>query len=130
MSKHSRPDSELPTRLPTGKREGSLLKNETWEMENQRRFAEKDGHRKLGAKVHEREHAEQQQSAGLEDNFHNAIQSHPLLDNPYFDGIADNENPRGDPEALIKAQNARNEQELQHRMKLGLQKSSAPEFKP
>ncbi|KTC86014.1 MULTISPECIES: hypothetical protein [Legionella] len=130
MSEFSKRDIDFPTRLSGNNRGGSILKDETWEMENKRREAEKTGHRKLGAKVHDREHYEPQ--AGQEQNFQETIQSHPLLDNPYFDGIADNENPRGDPEALIKAQNARNEQELQHRMKLGLQPklSSAPEYKP
>lgn len=130
MSESTRRDIDFPTRLSGNNRGGSILKDETWEMENQRREAEKNGHRKLGAKVHDREHYEPQ--TGQDQDFQQTIQSHPLLDNPYFDGIADNENPRGDPEALIKAQNARNEQQLQLQRKLGLQPKlgSVPEYKP
>lgn len=133
MSKVSRTDIDLPTRrLPTSKRGGSILQDETWHMEDQRRLEEKKGHRKLGVRVHEREHYEpQQQAAGLEDDLQNGIKAHPFLDNPYFDGIADTENPNprlSTREALTKHENAQREQEYEHKLKLGL--VAAPKFNP
>ncbi|KTD24514.1 MULTISPECIES: hypothetical protein [Legionella] len=133
MSELSRPDTDFPTRLPTRDRGESLLKDETWHMENQRRIEEKNGHRKLGVRVHENEHYEPQQAqAGLEEDFQNGMKEHPSLkDNPYFDGIADilNQNPHlSTREVLTKFENERREQEYQHRLKLGL--VSAPKFNP
>ncbi|ARG96746.1 hypothetical protein B6N58_03165 [Legionella micdadei] len=131
MNDFNRTDIDFPTRSPTGNRGESILKDETWQMENQRRLEEKNGHRKLGVKVHEREHYEPQQAAGLEEDLQNGIKEHPFLDNPYFDGIANNENPNphlSTREVLTKFENERREQDLQHKLKLGL--VAAPKFNP
>ncbi len=100
-------------------------------MEDQRRNVEKNGHRQWGVKVHDREHREPQQMSP-EEGYHYRVKQHPWLDNPLYDGIADNEspNPSANPEAEIDFENAKREQEYQHRLKLGLQPTSAPEYKP
>ena len=93
MPKDNKRKRDFPTRLPTDNRGGSLLVEETVSMEQQRRLDEQQGHRKL-ARVHAREHSEeQQQEMAPEGELQNNIQQHPWLDKQQFDGIDPNVNP-------------------------------------
>lgn len=126
-----RPDSDLPTRLPRASQEESYLVNETFLMEQQRREREQQGHRQL-AKVNVVEHEEPRQAA--EGALQNNIKQHPWVDSQRFDGIDPNENPEPalNTEARKEFDNAKREQELEYKMRLGLmpKMGSTPEFKP
>ncbi len=112
---------------PTRKRSGSYLAAETTEMDRQRRLAEQDGHRRL-ARVHAREHHEQQQSVAPEGELQNNIMQNPWLDSQRFDGIDPNLNPEPplNSEARREFDNERREQEMEKQLRLG----NMPKFNP
>lgn len=129
-----RKNVDISTRLPVGTRgEKSILKNETWQMEAQRREDEKESHRRrLGVKVHDKIHHEPQENAP-EGELQNNIKEHPYM-NQRHDGTSPNESevPYLNPDARREYDNAQREQQLQKQLQLGLmpKMGSAPEFKP
>ncbi len=84
-TKKRKSDTDLPGRLPKGTRLGSYLVDETRTMERERRLHEQQGHRQL-AKVHARDHQEEQQS-DLEGELQESMMQHPNLDTQRFDGL-------------------------------------------
>lgn len=100
----------------------SFLVEETLAMERMQRLAEQEGHRRFGAKVHQREHhTEQQQNPGQEGDLQNSIAQHPLLDGQRFDGVDVNLNPEPplNTEARREFDNERREQEMEKQLRLG-----------
>lgn len=98
----------------------SYLVEETTHMERERRLAEQHGHRKL-ARVHAREHHEQEQQPAPEGELQNSIMQHPKLDNQRFDGIDTNLNPEPplNTEARREYDNERRNQEMEKQLRLG-----------
>ena len=118
-TKHSR--TTLPERVPQGTRKDSYLVDETRTMERERRLAEQQGHRQL-ARVHAREHNEEQQQAmAPEGEAQNSILQHPALDNQRFDGVDPNLNPEPplNTDARREYDNERREQEKEKQLRLG-----------
>lgn len=113
------PDTNPPARSPVGKRKRSILVDDTGSMERKRRKSEQDGHRQF-AKVHERDHPEEQKTAP-EGEMQNSIQQHPKLDSQRFDGIDPNLNPEPplNTEARREYDNERREQEMEKQLRLG-----------
>jgi hypothetical protein len=109
-----------PTDLDT------YLADDTIERENQRRPLEQAGLRRLSGmsvKGHEREVPTESAEHGLEQQMSAGIEEHPLLDKQQFDGIDASVNPApplSDAEARREHDNARNEQQLQKQLKLGM----------
>lgn len=114
--------TDLPTRLPTGKREGSFLVSETKAMERKRRLAEQQGERQLGP-VKAREHSteEVKSGPGPEGELQNSILQHPELDSQRFDGIDPNLNPEPplNSEARREFDNEKRDQEKDKQLRLG-----------
>lgn len=131
-SKIDKSGTGIPTWPPTDRRPGSYLVEETSTMERQRREAEQEGHRQL-AKVHAREHHEEQQAAP-EGELQNSIQQHPWLDKQLYDGIDNNLNPEPplNTDARREFDNERREQEMEKQLRLGNMPKmrTAPEPKP
>lgn len=112
---------DLPTRLPPGGREGSLLITETKSMERKRRLAEQQGHRQL-APVKAREHSDQEpQNNNPEGELQNNILQHPELNSQRFDGVDPNLNPEPplNTEARREFDNEKREQEQEKQLRLG-----------
>lgn len=114
---------------------GTYLAEDTPGRLNAQRLLEQEGLRRLlGKRVIARDREETpelSQDLGPEENYGAGLQDHPLLDKQQFDGIDADVNPApplSDREARREHDNARNEQQLQHQLKLGLQpgKSTAP----
>ncbi len=129
-------DSDLPGRLPIGKRgrSGSVLLDETLKMAGEQRMAEQQGHRKL-AKVHARERLEEPpQAAAPEGELQNDILQHPALDSQRFDGVDPSLNPAPElnTEARLKYDNEKREQERekQERLENVLGLANQPKFSP
>ncbi|MDF1684604.1 MAG: hypothetical protein P1U36_08090 [Legionellaceae bacterium] len=105
---------------------GTYLADDTIERENQRRPQEQAGLRRLsGMSVqgHDREVPAETEEHGLEQQMSAGIEEHPLLDKQQFDGIDASVNPApplSDAEARREHDNARNEQQLQKQLKLGM----------
>ena len=101
---------------------GSILVDETRTMDRQRRIAEQDGHRRL-AKVHAREHNEeqQQQQPAPEGEMQNNILQNPWLDSQRFDGVDPNLNPEPPLNTAARREydNERREQEMEKQLRLG-----------
>lgn len=119
-TKNKQPD-DSNKRLPTGKRKGSYLVEESRSMERKRRLIEQQGHRQL-ARVNAREHPETLESTpAAEGDLQNNILQHPQLDNQRFDGIDPNLNPEPplNTEARTKYDNERREQEMEKQLRLG-----------
>lgn len=97
---------------------------ESREMDRRRRDTEQQGHRHL-AKVHARNHEDQQNQFGPDENMENGPLQHPYLNTQRFDGIDPhlNPNPPTDPEARREYENALR---LQHQLKL----QNRPELSP
>lgn len=113
--------TRLPTRMPPGGREGTLLKAESKSMERKRREMEQQGHRKL-ARVNAREHSEEtEQTSAPEGELQNNILQHPELDSQRFDGIDPNLNPEPplNTEARREYDNEKREQEKEKQLRLG-----------
>lgn len=113
--------TDLPTRLPTGKREGSYLVEETKTMERKRRQAEQQGERHLGP-VKAREHSlEETKSNSLEGELQNSILQHPDLDSQRYDGIDSplNPEPALNTDARREFDNERREQDKEKQLRLG-----------
>ncbi|WP_131777737.1 hypothetical protein [Legionella fairfieldensis] len=112
-------------------RQSSLLVDETFMMEQTRREAEQEGHRKL-ARVHVREHSEAQ--ASPEGELQNSIQEHPWFNSQRYDGVDSDTNPLPplNTDARREYDNAKREQQLELQMRLGLmpKMGSTPEPKP
>lgn len=104
----------------------TYLADDTVERENQRRLQEQKGLRRLSemsVKGHDREVPAESASMAAEQQMGSGLQDHPLLDKQQFDGIDASVNPApplSDAEARREYDNARNEQQLQKQMKLGL----------
>lgn len=112
---------DLPTRLPSGGREGSFLVSETKAMERKRRLAEQQGERQLGS-VKAREHSEvETKNNGPEGELQNTILQHPELDNQRFDGIDPNLNPEPPLNSAARREfdNEQREQEKEKQLRLG-----------
>ena len=104
-------------RVPTG----SILVEETTSMDRQRRLAEQDGHRRL-AKVHAREHNEEQhQAPAAEGELQNSILQNPWLDSQRFDGVDPNLNPEPPLNTAARREydNERREQAMEKQLRLG-----------
>ena len=105
-----------------GKRKqgGSYLSDETWKMDRDQRETEQQGHRRL-AKVHAREHREEQQNSSPEGELQNSISQHPSLNNQRFDGIDPNLNPEPplNTDARREYDNEKREQEMEKQLRLG-----------
>lgn len=114
----------------------SFLVDETKAMERAQRLLEQEGHRRLGARVHAREHntEERQASPSQEGELQNSIPQHPLLDGQRFDGIDPNLNPEPplNTDARREYDNEKREQEMEKQLRLGNMPkfSSAPTPKP
>lgn len=126
----------LPDGLPSGKRQSSMLVDETRTMAREQREAEQEGQRRL-AKVHVREHPDEDPRPNTPDGeFQNNIAHHPdpLFNSQRFDGTDSTLNPVPDlnTEARLKYDNERREQEREKQERLenvlGLGKS--PKFSP
>lgn len=121
-----------PIEPPPKAGSSSLLVEETWTMERQRRQAEQQQHRKL-AKVHAREHKEEQQ-ASPEEAAQNGMLQHPYLDSQRNDGIDPGLNPEPplNTEARREYDNERREQEMEKQLRLGNMPKmrTDPQFKP
>jgi hypothetical protein len=106
--------------LPTGKKKGSYLIEETDSMDRKRRLVEQDGHRQL-ARVNARAHNENDQSPAPEGELQNSILQHPWLDAQRFDGIDPNLNPEPplNTDARREFDNERREQEMEKQLRLG-----------
>ncbi|VEG92342.1 hypothetical protein [Legionella spiritensis] len=114
-TKNDIPDTDLPTRLPSGKRKGSYLAKDTEGLERKRRQIEQDGERKL-ARVNAKEHSEKRSNATLDNE--NTMDEHPLLAiMQRFDGVE--VDPPDHPLAKIDFENARREQEMEKQLRLG-----------
>jgi len=104
----------------------TYLADDTVERENRRRPKEQEGLRRLSGmsvKGHDREAPTESADLGIEQQMGSSLQEHPLLDKQQFDGIDASVNPApplSDAEARREHDNARNEQQLQKQMKLGL----------
>jgi hypothetical protein len=120
-TKERKSNTDLPTRLPPGGREGSYLVEETKSMERKRRLAEQQGERQIGS-VKAREHSEEEtKSNGPEGELQNTILQHPYLDNQRNDGIDPNLNPEPplNSEARREFDNEQREQEKEKQLRLG-----------
>ena len=109
-----------PSGLPVGQG-GSFLAEETRSMDRERRLKEQQGHRQR-AKVHAREHREeQQQQSAPEGELQNNILQNPWLDSQRFDGVDPNLNPEPplNTEARREFDNERREQEQEKQLRLG-----------
>ncbi|RMX03751.1 hypothetical protein EAW55_05150 [Legionella jordanis] len=111
----------------------SILYEETTTMERQRRIAEQQQHSKL-AKVHAREHNEEQAHASPEEAMENGLLQHPFLNSQRNDGIDPNLNPEPplNTEARREFDNERREQEMEKQLRLGNMPKmrTDPQFKP
>lgn len=119
--KKSTQDIDVPDRIPSGKRQGSYLAEETRPMDRKRRIIEQQGHRKL-TKVHAREHnPEEPKQSSPEGELQNNILQHPELDSQRFDGIDPSLNPEPplNTEARREYDNERREQEMEKQLRLG-----------
>jgi hypothetical protein len=119
--------------IPKRKRGESILVEDTRTMERKRRLVEQNGHRKF-AKVHAREHNEEESTMAPEGELQNSIQQHPWLNSPRFDGIDPNLNPEPplNTEARREFDNERREQEMEKQLRLGNmpKMSTAPKPRP
>lgn len=113
---------------------GSMLPDETRQMERRRRLIEQQGHRHL-ARVNARSHDadfrdDNALSNDMGEKMQNSIEQNPWLDTQRLDGIdIQNMNPDNlSPEARREYDNERRnqEQEKQHRLGLALGYSKAP----
>lgn len=113
-------NAELPTRLPTDKRESSFLIAETKSMERKRRLAEQQGERRF-ASVKAREHPDEEMKVAPEGELQNNILQHPELDSQRFDGIDPNLNPEPplNTEARREFDNEKREQDKEKQLRLG-----------
>lgn len=127
------PGSGTSDRSRKRKRGDSYLVEETKAMENRRRDIERNEERKL-ARVHAKEHSDQEPSASMGEEFHNGMQQHPWLDSPRFDGIEPNLNPEPplNTDARREFDNERREQEMEKQLRLGNmpKMSTAPKPRP
>ncbi|MDF1826859.1 MAG: hypothetical protein P1U39_01080 [Legionellaceae bacterium] len=104
----------------------TYLADDTVERENLRRPLEQAGLRRLsGMSVqgHDRDVPTESAGQDLDQQMSAGVEEHPLLDKQQFDGIDASVNPApplSDAEARREFDNARNEQQLQKQMKLGL----------
>lgn len=99
----------------------SMLIDETWAMDRQRREIEQSGHRQW-AKVNQREHSEPlNNAAALEGELQNSIQPHAFLETQRFDGTDNNVNPVPalNTEARREFDNEQREQALKKQLQLG-----------
>ncbi|AHE66462.1 hypothetical protein Loa_00900 [Legionella oakridgensis ATCC 33761 = DSM 21215] len=98
----------------------SYLVDETRVMERERRLQEQQGHRHL-ARVHAREHHDEEQQVAPEGELQNSIMQNPWLDNQRFDGVDPNLNPEPplNTEARREYDNQRREQEMEKQLRLG-----------
>lgn len=108
------------------KKPETYLTDDTLERENQRRPKEQEGLRRLSGmsvKGHDRDVPTESAELGMEQQMSAGVEEHPLLDKQQFDGIDASVNPApslSDAESRREYDNARNEQQLQKQMKLGL----------
>ena len=118
--KTSKRKTGLPTRIPPGRRGGSILIAETRGMANKRREAEKRGQRRL-AKVHEREHPDEEPKSGTEGELQNSILQHPYLNTQAHDGISPDLNPEPPlgTDARREFDNKEREQAAEKQLRLG-----------
>lgn len=104
----------------------TYLADDTVERENIRRLDEQKGLRGvsgMSVKGHDRDAPTESATLGMEQQMGSGLQDHPLLDKQQFDGIDASVNPApalSDAEARREHDNARNEQQLQKQMKLGM----------
>lgn len=136
--KNEGPIDNLPDRLPSGKRQRSILVDETRGMAREQREAEQEGQRRL-AKVHTREHPDEDVRPNTPDGeIQNNMAHHPdpIFNSQRFDGTDSTLNPAPDlnTEARLKYDNERREQEIEKQERLenalGLGKSKKPKFSP
>ncbi|MFI4918405.1 MAG: hypothetical protein ACHP65_02500 [Legionellales bacterium] len=126
-TKNRVPNTDLPTRLPSGRRGGSLLIAETKSMDRKRRLAEQEGHRQLGCSVKAREHSEtESQNNGPEGELQNDILQHPDLDSQRFDGIDPSLNPL--PPLNTAADEAYKQEKQKQQEELQLRLGNMPKF--
>ena len=112
----------LASRNPTDLGEASILIEETFTMDRERRQAEQQGHRQFG-RVHEREHHERlENQAGQEYAPENDLLQNPWLQSQRFDGIDPSLNPEPplNSEARREYDNEKREQEMEKQLRLGL----------
>ena len=126
----------MPDRLPSGKRQQSMLVDETRMMAREQREAEQQGHRRF-AKVNACEHPEEDARQNSPDSeFQDNIAHHPdpMFNSQRFDGIDPTLNPAPDlnTEARLKYDNERREQERekQERLENVLGLGKKPKFSP
>jgi hypothetical protein len=114
------PGTDLPDRLPSGKRARSFLVEETKNMERKRRLSEQQGERQF-ASVKAREHPDEEAKVAPEGELQNNILQHPELDNQRFDGIDPNLNPEPplNTEARREYDNEKREQDKEKQLRLG-----------
>ncbi len=115
--------SDHLARSPIGtRRPASYLVDETSGMDRVRREAEQDGHRRL-AKVHARDHQEQQQQEqpAPEGELQNNILQNPWLDSQRFDGIDPSLNPEPPMNTAARTEfdNEKRDQEMEKQLRLG-----------
>jgi len=125
--KYTERSTGLPTRLPKGKRGGSLLAAETKSMERKRRLAEQQGASKW-ARVNARAHSEEEkENAAPEEGLENGILQHPELDSQRFDGVSpDIAPPSWNRDARRKFDNEQRDQQQEKQLRLG----NMPKFSP
>lgn len=118
--KYPSTEIQLPTRTSSEKGKASFLVDDTRSMERERRLSEQDGERRI-ARVHAREHADAEVSAGPEEAVENGMLQHPELDNQRFDGIDPSVNPAPalNDKARMEFDNERRNQEQEKQLRLG-----------
>ncbi|MBA2656965.1 MAG: hypothetical protein H0U70_08275 [Tatlockia sp.] len=118
---------EILTEPAKAGQKGSYLPDETPFMEKNRREQVQKGHGQF-AKVNVVEHFEPQQSSAPEGEPQNDVKEHPWLDSQRNDGIDPNENPEPaiNSAARTDFDNAKREQDLEHKLRLGLMPNTAP----
>jgi len=112
-----------------GQTVGSYLAVESTSMDRKRRSQEQQGHRRF-AKVHAREHPDEESHSTPEDDLQNSIRQHPLLDSQKNDGTDNGLNPEPplNTEARREFDNNRNEQQLKKELKKQLDMGYAPGY--
>lgn len=134
MAEDQKPNTDVSVVWPPNKEGvGSILFEETTTMERQRRIAEQQQHSKL-AKVHAREHNEDQPHVSPEEALENGILQNPYLNSQRYDGIDSNLNPEPplNTDARREFDNERREQDMEKQLRLGNMPKmrTDPQFKP
>lgn len=118
--------------IPDRSDQSSYLVDESRSIERKRRLLEQDGHRRL-ARVHAREHNDEEVNRSPEGELQNSIMQHPLLADQRYDGYDPNVNPEPplNSEARREFDNEKRKQEQEKQLRLGnMPKFTAPRPSP